>query len=620
MSIFLDDYAHRPLTLALWLHNVRATLRHQGHVLMPTAAGLGFAAAAVLDVAPLIVAPGTDFLATLRAEAELAAVAGLPAALGAAALWAWVSARLYHYLDTHPLSQRLIARGYRMPARPTFEDPALILGEVHPERLYNGCGYTLQFTTDARYSVTPEWCVIPAKGAVTGVLCLGATGGGKTANFIRSSAFGLFAHPTRPAGLVMDAKAALIEPLTEALATCGRHEDLLRIGPRHPTRWNPFHAPEASPAVIADGIISVLENLNGSPYSSDAAWIKHGVSFLAQGIIGIIRTVSGYVTATTMRAVIETISTEIQGSDTPGKDTEKFINSIAESVELDEEQQDEIKHFRSLVVGIMSQDDKFRQVYISELQTLLIPLTTPGVSRMFNAPESELDMPPWPEFIRRGLVLALDCNTASVPGLSVIAGTLLKLGYQQAALARLEYVRDGLCDLDSYMILLIDEYQDFASPEDAKYLALCRESKSITIFATQGFDSVIQHVGEERAKVIIQSLRNRIIFTQSLPEFAAGLLGEREYVDINSSVAETQDSATLHATGRFAGKSSVQESLNIQRSRRHVIPPEELAALPMGTAIVQGHDGTRSMPLQRVFLTPYYAPNRRHADSPECLA
>jgi hypothetical protein len=242
-------------------------------------------------------------------------------------------------------------------------------------------------------------------------------------------------------------------------------------------------------------------------------------------------------------------------------------------------------------------------------------LTSPDVEHLYNAPEDELDMPSWPECINQGLVVVLDCNSNRRPGLAVILGMLLKLSYETAMLARLDWAREKLCNADRHMILCIDEYQSYASPGDADYLALCRESKSITCFLTQGFASIVERMGEDKAKVLLQSMRNRLVLNQTVPDFAADLLGQHDVTTVESNIAENVTDAHLAANGRFGGDSTVAQSYSTRKNREYVVAPEVLSNLPLGQGILQSHDGGRPVPIHRVYLLPYYAQDgSRHAD------
>ncbi|MFM0301073.1 hypothetical protein PQQ99_13195 [Paraburkholderia sediminicola] len=612
--MFLREHSPRPHTWAYTVHRLRAVAEHRTAELLAQAAFVWFALATAFVGWPYL---PNDFSApSVVLGVACAALAGGAAALGMAAYYGPFGVRLALLLAKFPQSKKTIAAGYRMPARPAFDEPGIVLGESHPTREYSPSGdYELRYRTEESYSPVPEWSVLPAQSLVTGLLVLGSIGSGKTAYVLRPAVFQLFHHPSRPGGLVMDSKAALVDPLRAEMSAAGRSEDFLPIGPSQPTKWNPLHMPLSSPATVANALLTALENVNGAPFGADTRWIRAGAAHLAEGAIGLLRLLSGYVTARAVAALLSELQHLTAGSDTPGEVVKTYIGMLFAGSDTPATQAEHFSYYAQRLIDRMGEDEKFRTIYIAELCNLLVPLTSPDVAQLYNAAEEELDMPDWSECINRGLVVVLDCNSRSVPGLAVILGMLLKLSYEDAMLARLAWSREGRCNADRHMVLCIDEYQDYASPGDAEYQALCRESKSITVFLTQGFASIVQRVGEERAKVLLQSLRNRLALNQTVPDFAADLLGQHEVLTVESNIAENVQDASLAANGKFGGKSTVAQSYSVRKNREYVVSPEVLSNLPLGQGILQSHDGSRSVPLHRVYLLPYYAPDRtRHAD------
>lgn len=611
--MLLSEHSPRPYTGAYIAHRLRAIAEHRAGELLAQAAFLGFGLAAARLTWPYL---PDDFAARIVLLLASAAAAGGAAALGVTAYYGPVRVWVALLLARFPQSQSAIAAGYRMPARPVFDEPGIVLGEAHPEREYHPSGdYALHYPTTEAYSATPEWSVLPAKSLVTGLLVLGAIGAGKTAYVLKPAVFQLFHHPTRPGGLVMDSKAALVEPLREVLAAAGRSEDFLPVGPGQPTKWNPLHMPQSSPATVANALLTALENVNGAPFSAESRWIRAGAAHLAEGAIGLLRLLSGYVTARAVGLLLSELQRVTAGSDEPGEVVKTYIGNLFAGSDVPTTQAEHFDYYAQRLIDRFGEDEKFRTIYTAELFNLLVPLTAPEVAHLYNAAEDKLDMPDWAECINRGLVVVLDCNSRTVPGLAVIIGMLLKLGYEDAMLARLAWVRDGRCNADRHMVLCIDEYQDYASPGDAEYQSLCRESRSITVFLTQGFVSIVQRVGDERAKVLLQSLRNRLVLNQTVPDFAADLLGQHDVVNVESNIAENVSGAALGANGKFGGDSTVSQSYSTRRTREYAVPPEVLSSLPLGQGILQSHDGERGVPLHRVYLLPHYAPEgARHAD------
>ena len=615
--MFLREHSPRPRTGAYIVHRLRAVVEHQAAELLAQAAFVGFALAAAFVAWPYL--PSDFSVPSIAARLTCAVLAGGAAALGVTAYYGPFGVRLALLLARFPQSPAAVASGYRMPERPTFDAPGLVLGEAHPVREYHPSGnYELRYRTEESYSPVPEWSVLRAQSLVTGLLVLGSIGSGKTAYVLRPAVFQLFHHRSRPGGLVMDSKAALVDPLRAEMDAAGRSEDFLPVGPSQPTKWNPLHMPLASPATVANALLTALENVNGAPFGPDTRWIRAGAAHLAEGAIGLLRLLSGYVTARAVAALLSELQHLTAGSDTPGEVVKTYIGMLFAGSDAPAKQAEHFDYYAQRLIDRMGEDEKFRTIYTAELFSLLVPLTAPDVASLYNAPEDELDMPDWAECINRGLVVVLDCNSHSVPGLAVILGMLLKLSYEDAMLARLAWSREGRCNADRYMVLCIDEYQDYASPGDAEYQALCRESKSITVFLTQGFASIVQRVGEERAKVLLQSLRNRLVLNQTVPDFAAALLGQHNVMTVESNIAENVQDASLAANGRFGGKSTVAQSYSVRKNREYIVSPELLSTLPLGQGILQPHDGRRSVPLHRVYLLPYYAPDgTRHADQEE---
>lgn len=607
----LAEYSPRPKTYAYVMHRLRAIAQHQAQIYLPVVALLATFVAVFSAVYEL------SELGRFACVGIAVACAGVVA--GGVRCWSTpLTIRLGLHLDATEQSQTSIAAGYRLPVRPDLEAPFVVLGEVHPERIYRTSGeYTLTYQTSEKYSAAPEYAILPAQSLVTGLIVFGGIGTGKTAYVLRPALFKLFAHSTKPGGLVMDSKGALARPLLDEMTVIGRADDIRAIGPHLPVRWNPLHQPLSMPEKIAESLVVAIENMRGARYSAESGWIRDGAQQLAAGAIGYLRLVNdNYVTAKNVYDLLTQLMRATSNSDSPATNAEKLLTAISSHLPDDVLHSTEYKSYANLLINRMAEDEKYRTIYIAELSSLLVVLLTPRVVDLYNPPTaSDIDFPSWTDCINEGRIAVLDCNSSEEPGLAVVLGMLLKLGFQSAILTRNKLHERGLCNAERYMCLLVDEYQDYASPSDADYLSLCREARGITCFLTQGWPSIVQRVGDERANVILQSLRNQLVLKQELPDRVAEIFGQFDAEEVDTNISEHVSDARFRAAGRFGGNSTVSQSLSRRATRKAVVQPEILKNLPVGQGILSTHDGHRALPVTRVFLIPYFArQGTRHAD------
>jgi hypothetical protein len=556
-----------------------------------------------------------DSIGSLAVTAFLIA-AGAVAGLGVAALWQAVAARLIPFLFAHPQSQAAISKGYRLPPIPEPTDtPFAVLGEVHITRSYAAGGsYVREYTTSADFSATPEWSVLPALSLVTGLLVLGGVGSGKTSYVLKPAIFPFFNHHTRPGGLVLDSKGALVVPLAEVLNQGDRLPDLLVIGPRHLVKWNPLHQPTASADLLANDMMQAIENVRGKPYGSDAMWIRDGARQTLEALIGLLRLVSGQVTAATISASLGALTLAAQGSDTPAAVAIDWVNGLTDGLDFDDTQARYVSQYRSMLAKIFSQDEKFRNIYTGEIETIVAPLIDVAVIDKYNSAADDINMPSWLEIINAGRIVVLDCNQTEYPTLSIVLGTMLKIGYQNAMLSRLEHAKMGAVCMDKYMALCIDEYQQYCSIKDTEYLAQCRESKSLTVFLTQSYESISKRMDEANTKTIFNSLRNKLILNQSSTEGIQKFFGTVERSKTSTNINEHIADASMNSGGKFSGKSTVAQSISVSTSREDAVPDEVFRSLPVGQGILTMHDGQNTYPPHRVFLRAFWKPESRYAD------
>lgn len=526
-----------------------------------------------------------------------------------------LSARIGHFFKATDPANVV----YSLPARPVFSSQiGLILGESHGD-LKTG------------YSQNPGWYSIPAAGLFTGTIALGATGSAKTAGVLRPAlnqflAFAAADLDSKPGALVLDYKASLVTPTQEAAAAAGRTSDLLLIGPRQRVRWNPLHAPDLEPRVLAGRLLAVLENISGQSSKGDQSWIADGAGALIENAIGIIRLSTRYVTLLDLHEFVTSLDAALNSrdQDTPApaaaaeflKGFESLFNS-QQPPPSDADKEMFNWHYSHFIREFASQADKFRAIYVSEVTRITKYFADPAYRDLYSPAEQDIDFINFNDAIQTGKIVVLDANADIYGSLSTALGIFLKLDYQRAMLARPVLNRQNPdYNFTRAMLLVIDEYQEFvstgASGGDQQFFALSRESKAVPLVATQSRASLVQKIGEEKTRVLLASLRTKIFLALTDPqdcEYAAKSCGEDWSKVENISIGENVQAAGLAAGGRLIGReSTVSESRSLNSQKINRFEPTFFRDLPTFVCVVAGFDGRQALPPVRVLLKPYFRP------------
>lgn len=423
------------------------------------------------------------------------------------------------------------------------------------------------------------------------------------------------------AGLVMDYKASLVPPVRAAAERNGRTDDLLLIGPSHEVRWNPLHAPELEPRVLAGRILAVLENMSGQSSKGDTAWIVDNAARVAEHTIGIIRTATGYVTLQDVHDFITGLSAALDNAaedEKPAQAAGSFLapyDALFKSTGGDNiAYQHHRRYFVQEFAGIES---RYRTIYVNELQRVTQYFVDPKYAELYSPREAEINYPGAAEAINRGLVTILDATVDKYGSLATMLGIFLKLDFMRAAISRPQRHRDDPnYNFTRPLLFLCDEYQEFATTGDQgddSFYAVCRESKVISIVATQSRASLVRRLGEDRTKVLLASLRTKILLALSDPtdaEWAAKICGEDWSEIENTSINESVSGASLTAGGGFLGKdTTVSQNYSLNRQKINRFEPAAFRDLPAFSAIISGFDGAAALPPARIYLKPYFRPN-----------
>lgn len=158
-------------------------------------------------------------------------------------------------------------------------------------------------------------------------------------------------------------------------------------------------------------------------------------------------------------------------------------------------------------------------------------------------------------------------NIAEYKNLSKIIAAYLKLDFQSEVLTQLSYNKNI-----SPTVFMCDEYHEYVNASDCDFFAQSRESKCISIVATQSYSSLLNSIKNESAvKVIVQNLVNKLwlrtddIFTI---ESAQKQIGREDKTKISKSISENaQETNFSYITNSLRSKkSNISETIstNIQ--------------------------------------------------------
>jgi hypothetical protein len=224
-------------------------------------------------------------------------------------------------------------------------------------------------------------------------------------------------------------------------------------------------------------------------------------------------------------------------------------------------------------------------------------------------------LPPIADLIEQGKIVALNFPGAMNPALARGLGTMLKLDFQRAVLARTHTMGPDRGATRRPVLFICDEYQAFATTGeseptgDEKFFSLARQAKCIPIVGTQSLSSLRSVLPGESWRTLLQGLRTKVFLTLSddfSAQVAADLCGKTERLKPSYTITEAgQDARVSLLTGRaVAHKSTVGTTKTYTLQREYVFDPTIFTELPNAVAIVLAYDGRRPQPATYCLLKP----------------
>jgi hypothetical protein len=236
---------------------------------------------------------------------------------------------------------------------------------------------------------------------------------------------------------------------------------------------------------------------------------------------------------------------------------------------------------------------------------------------------------PLPSFnwlIEQGKICALNFPISLNAGLARILGTMLKLDFQRAALIRIPEIERHKQKYFRQVFLMCDEYQTFATVGesdpigDEKFFSLSRQSKCVSIVATQSISSLKSTLSGESYRTLLQTFRTKIFLALSddfSTRLASELCGREDKPFVTFNISESgQDSKLSLLTGKtVSDRGSISASKSYSMRQDYRFSQKFLAELANAQAVVLPYDGLNPKPATICYLKPYYLdPNVSYFD------
>jgi TraM recognition site of TraD and TraG len=267
----------------------------------------------------------------------------------------------------------------------------------------------------------------------------------------------------------------------------------------------------------------------------------------------------------------------------------------------------------------------------------------PAVKRVFCPPKQTYDPAlnkpnehgqypygrPLPSFnwlIDQGKICALNFPISLNAGLARILGTMLKLDFQRAALVRIPEIERNKQKYFRQVFFMCDEYQTFATVGesdpigDEKFFSLSRQSKCISIVATQSISSLKSTLSCDSYRTLLQTFRTKIFLALSddfSTRMASDLCGreDKPFVTYNISESGQNSKLSLLTAKTVSDRGSISASKSYSTRQDYRFSQKFLAELANAQAVVIPYDGLNPRPATICYLKPFYLdPNISYFD------
>lgn len=466
----------------------------------------------------------------------------------------------------------------------------------------------------------PKWVCQSLKGLTGNIFLTGAIGWGKSQVLLQFLKQCLAQFDEKPALLAIDPKRTFVRELRRIIEKQGLSDRLLwislenSVGNEPSVRFNPIWRKEmlkaSSFTAVANSLRLASMNFLGSSQES-RFWEQSSFNLLKNTLIFCAANYEYFTFKDLYRALITARDEGL---------AELLVNALNSSERTppwDEEERGNIEmaisYFRS---EFAQMDEKIRTSILATATSFLNEFLEYRVSRVLSPELEAINLLSMKEAIQDGKLICLHIENDA---LARSIGTLIKLLYQEAVLARVKDLNhlQPQSVQTRHVLLVMDEYQDVATSGggaglgDDRFLAMARESKAITIAATQSVSSLENAIRSGPATAeILQNFRTRIFGTTTDPKTIRLYQephGQIERERNSHSFSESAQNARhdLLFGGYDGSRATISESVSTHTTQEYPVTAREFSRLRAFEAYAQIFDGLETK-FEKLFLKPYF--------------
>ncbi|MGK5084523.1 type IV secretion system DNA-binding domain-containing protein [Bdellovibrionota bacterium FG-1] len=501
----------------------------------------------------------------------------------------------------------------RLPRVTPIQD-GIVLGAIHEALMGGGFATTRKRAT--------KWVYQGLRGLTGNLFLSGSIGSGKSQILLRLLQQILANFPITPSLLAIDPKRTFVSELREIIKAQGMEEHLLWVSLKNADEEDGTGAVKFNPiwreGMLRNSIFTSIANslrlasINFLGSSGDNRfWEQASFNLLKNSLVYCAAKYEYFTFRELYRSLIKARDEGVGAE----------LADCLSSREWTPEERDNITMALNYFKEEFSQmDPKMRTSVLATATGFLNEFLEYRVSQILSPARDEITLPSIAQAVREGKLICLNIENDS---LARSIGTLFKLLYQEAVLER---VNEAKAPNARYAVLVMDEYQDVATSGggaglgDDRYLAKARESKAITIAATQSVSSLENAIRSEPAtREILQNFRTRIFGNSTDPKTIRLFQEPHGQVDRERQSHSMSESAQNTRPDLFGGynsdRTSRSESVSTHTTQEFPITAREFSRLRPFESFAQIFDGVETQ-FEKLFLKPYFSAKMR---TPHCV-